>query len=270
MDGQPELGPHGRPEHRTDALATKFVDKTGEMQEKAMHKAPGTNAKDKDPAGGFDSTSIPKAPPGYTVRFTFHRATNLPVADIGTLSSDPYVLAQLKTSLPKRHKQDPNVWFRTPTIRRNVQPEWNSDWIIANVPASGFQLKARIYDEDPADHDDILGTLHLNISEISENWEGIREESYTLRKRKGSKRAYFFRGCAAMLEKGAHINGHLVLSVQVLGRSQVENGGKVFTIGPCNWTKHLSPLIGRLTGTKDPSGNGGQKKAKKYELVDSC
>ena len=269
MDGDTGAGPHGRPEHRTDALATKFVEKTGEMQEKAMRNAPGTDGMNKGPAGGFDSTPVPKVPPGYTMKFTFHRATNLPMADISTFSSDPYVLAQLKTSLPKRHKQDPYMRFRTPTIRRNVEPEWNSEWVVANVPASGFQLKARIYDEDPADHDDRLGNVHVNVAGISEDWGGIREESYTLKKRMGSKRAYFIRGCAAMFDRKVHMSGHLVVSVQVLSRSQVENGGRIYTVGPCNWTKHLSPLIGRLAGTKDPEGSGG-KKAEKYEWVYLC
>ena len=267
MDGEPSTGPRGRPEHRTDALATKFVDKTGQMQEKALQKTPGADGKDEGPAGGFDNTPVPNAPPGYTVKFTFHRATNLPMADISTLSSDPYVLAQLKTSLTTRHKQDPYLRFRTTTIRRNVEPEWNNDWIVANIPASGFQLKARIYDEDPADHDDRLGNVHVNVAGLDENWGGIREESYNIKKRMGSKRAYFIRGCAAMFKRGVHMSGHLVISVQVLGRSQVENGGRMFTVGPCNWTKHLSPLIGRLTGTKDPSGDSGEKKTEKYECV---
>ena len=43
--------------------------------------------KDNDqPAGGYDSTPIPYRPGGYTVKMTFHRATNLPMADINSLS----------------------------------------------------------------------------------------------------------------------------------------------------------------------------------------
>ena len=262
-----EDGPSIPKEHHSDALATKFVDKTGSLQDKAMRKAPGTDGDKKGPAGGFDSTPIAQAAPGYTLKFTFHRATNLPFADINTLSSDPYILAQLNTSLPKRHKQDPNLRFRTLTIRRNVQPEWKSDWIVANVPASGFKLKARIYDEDPADHDDRLGNVHVIATNISENWEGIREQAYSIKKRMGSKRAYFFRGCAAMFNRGIHMSGHLVISVQVLGRTQVENGGRAFTVGPCNWSQHLSPLIGRLAGTKDPKKVAGnsEKKTEGYK-----
>ena len=110
-------------------------------------------SKKKGPEGGFDDTPVPRAPPGYTVKFTFHRANNLPLADINTLSADPFIMAQLTTALPTRHKEDPPLGIRTPTVRQNTNPVWNCEWIVANVPSSGFRLKCRIYDEDPADHD---------------------------------------------------------------------------------------------------------------------
>ncbi len=100
------------------------------------------------PPGGFDSTPIPDAPPGYTVKFTFHRAENLPAADIGTGSSDPFLTATLSTSLLKRHKEDPDLIYRTRTIRKSLEPHWEEEWIVANVPTSGFRLKCRLYDED--------------------------------------------------------------------------------------------------------------------------
>ncbi|MCJ1230576.1 hypothetical protein MMC12_007250 [Toensbergia leucococca] len=259
--------------HRSDALATKFVDKTGDMQEKARNrrgKNPDDNnsnaKKDKQPAGGYDKTPIPDAPAGFTIKFTFHRATNLPMADINTLSSDPYVMAQLNTRLPTRHKQDPYMRFRTPTIRRNTEPVWNCDWIVANVPASGFELKARIYDEDPADHDDRLGNVHVHGSNISESWEGINEQAYKIKKRMGSKRAYLVRGCAAMFSKGLAMSGDLYVSAKVLGRTEASGGGRVWTVGPCAWSQHLSPMIGRLAGTKEP-GKGKEGGTEKYKCV---
>lgn len=259
--------PQMRREHRGDALATKLVDTTNRLEKRTRRKTPGSGGGKKGPAGGFEDTPVPRAIPGYTLKFTFHRATNLPMADLNSLSSDPYVLAQLNTSLPKRHKQDPNLRFRTPTVRRSTNPEWNREWIVANVPASGFKLKARIYDEDPADHDDRLGNVHVNVDRISEEWEGIREQAYTIRKRMGSKRAYAIRGCAAMFNKRVHMTGDLIVSVHLLGRSQTENGGRMYTIGPCDWTQHLSPLIGRLTGTKDPQDDNDEKKTEKYKSV---
>ncbi|MCJ1474686.1 hypothetical protein MMC13_003346 [Lambiella insularis] len=254
-DGNSEpQDPVGRPSHKTDAYATKFVDKTTALQEKAKDKTPGAggDGKEKGPAGGFNKTAVPKASPGYNVRFTFHRATNLPMADVNTFSSDPYLVALLKTSLPRRHKEDPLICFRTRTIRRNVKPEWNSEWTVANVPASGFELKCRLYDEDPADHDDRLGNIHVHVDRVSEGWEGIRDQPYKIKKRMGSKRAYLVRGCVSMFNRKIPMSGEVFISIEVLGRTEGENGGRMFTMGPCNWSQHLSPMIGRLAGTKDP------------------
>lgn len=210
-----------------------------------------TTKSKKGPPGGYDATPVPEAPPGYTLKITFHRADNLPYADLGTLSADPYIIAVLKTSLLKRHKEDPYLTLRTPTVHRNTNPEWNAEWIVANVSASGFYLKCRLYDEDPADHDDRLGNVHINVASISDDYRGFTEQTYELKKRVGSKRAYTFRGCAALLSRSVKFTGSLTVSVENLGRTQDTNGGRAYTIGPLAWSRHHSPLIGRLTGTKD-------------------
>jgi len=101
-----------------------------------------------NPPGGYDKTPIPTARDGYTVRFTIHRAESLPVSDLGSRSSDPFITATLTSDLPKRHKEDPDMVLRTRTIHKSVDPEWNTEWIVAGVPSSGFRLKCRIYDED--------------------------------------------------------------------------------------------------------------------------
>ncbi|KAI9781860.1 MAG: hypothetical protein M1839_005652 [Geoglossum umbratile] len=221
-------------------------DRNGGQKEKKEKKKEG-----KQPRGGFSDTPIPAAEPGYTLRITFIRATNLPMADLSSLSSDPFVRAEFKTSLPMRHKEDPILSFRTPTIRRNVNPEWNAAWVIANVPSSGFRMKARILDEDQVDHDDRLGSVHVYVDHVDESWEGICEKAFKIRKRSGSKRAYLVRGCAVMFRRGVEMSGELTLSVEVLGRTE-DKGGRVYTIGPNYWSKHYSPLIGKLTGTKGP------------------
>lgn len=245
--------------HRSVGYATKFDQKAEQLQGKAAKHGKGKKNDDK-PAGGFDDTPIPRAPPGFDVKFTFHRASKLPMADINTMSSDPYVMAILSTKLLPRHKQDPPVRFRTPTVRRNCDPEWNSEWIVANVPASGFALKARLYDEDPADHDDRLGNVHVYVDSLSESWGGLKEQHYKIKKRMGSKRAYLVRGCAAMFSRGVHMSGELVVSVEVLGKTDTDNGGRLWTIGPCTWTRHLSPMVGRLAGTKEPGQDGKTEK----------
>ena len=254
--------------HRTVGYATKFDQKADELKAKTdkfgKDKDKEKKKDDKKPAGGFDNTSIPRAPPGYTVKFTFHRADKLPMADINTMSSDPYIVATLNTDLPTRHKQDPAMRFRTTTIRRSCDPVWNDYWIVANVPASGFYLKARIYDEDPADHDDRLGNVHVRVDSLGENFQPIREQAYKIKKRMASKRAYLIRGCAAMFSRGIHMSGDVVLSIEVLGKTDTDNGGRMWTVGPCHWTKHLSPMVGRLAGTKEPGKDG---KAERYSYA---
>ena len=254
--------------HRSDALAQKLDAKAEVLQQKKQQYGVQRKKDEKTPAGGFDDSPIPRAPPGFTVKFTFHRAHNLPFADFNTFSSDPYVMAELQTDLPTRHKQDPAMKWRTPTIRRCVEPVWNCEWIVANVPASGFALKARIYDEDPGDHDDRLGNAHIYVDRLNEDFPPIKEQSYSIKKRMGSKRAYFFRGCAAMFNRNVHMSGDLVMSVEVLGKTDTDNGGRLYTVGPCNWTQHLSPMIGRLAGTKEPGAEGKDgKQTESYKYV---
>lgn len=252
--------------HRTDAYAQKLDGKAEAFQQKKEQH--GLQKKeDRGPAGGFDDSPIPRAPSGFTVKFTIHRANSLPFADFNTLSSDPYVEAELRTDLPMRHKQDPLMIWRTQTIRRSVEPVWDSEWIVANVPASGFALKARIYDEDPGDHDDRLGNVHVHVGGISENFTPIKEQRYSIKKRMGSKRAYLMRGCASMFNRNLHMSGTLTVSVEVLGKTDTDNGGRLYTVGPCNWTQHFSPMIGRLAGTKDPGTegkDGKQRESYKY------
>ncbi len=219
----------------------------------------------KPPAGGFDDTPVPKVEPGYTVRITFHRASNLPTADLKSLSSDPFVVAHLMAAVPTRHKEDPPLRFRTPTVHRSQHPVWNADWIVANIPATGFRLKMRIYDEDPADHDDRLGNAHLVVHGLNDEWSGLRKEELKIKKRMGSKRAWAVTGCLALTSRSgrSRLHGRLVISVDVLGRTG-GSSGKLYTVGPQYWSQHYSPLMGRLTGTKVPGEKG---KAERYKYV---
>jgi len=238
---------------------------------KKESKEPKQDSHSKQPAGGYDSTPLAHKPPGYTVKITFHRATNLPMADLNSCSSDPYVLAQINTSLLSRHKEDPVLRFRTPTVRRSTDPEWNCEWIVANIPKDGFLLKARIYDEDPADHDDRLGNVHVHVGDLDESWEGIKEQAFKVKKRSGSKRAYLIRAFATCFKFAHHMHGFLYVSVELLGRTEGEEGGRCYTVGPPRWTRHYSPLLGRIAGRKEPKENGnedsGEKKTERYKCV---
>lgn len=201
-----------------------------------------------NPPGGFDTTPLPDAPPGYTLKFIFHRATNLPVADIASWSSDPYIHATLKAPVPKRHKEDPDLTWRTRTIRKTTEPVWDEEWIVANIPRTGFTLKCRLYDEDYHQSDDRLGNVTIKCDSVSEDWAGFPPpgREFKAKKRAGSKSAYFVR---ALYNRAENITPSLWVSVQVLGVSEPPHA-QMYTVGPAVFFKHFSPTIGRLTGTR--------------------
>jgi C2 domain len=161
-------------QQKFDRLGARAMGRTEKWQQRVLStRQTGDGGEKKGPPGGFDATPIPHVAPGYTLKITFHKAENLPFADFGTFSSDPYIVATLKTGLTKRHKQDPELRIRIPTVRKNTNPEWNVEWVVANIPASGFFLKCRIYDEDPADYDDRLGNVHINVPGIGDNLRSV-------------------------------------------------------------------------------------------------
>ncbi|KAK3984105.1 hypothetical protein QBC44DRAFT_337573 [Cladorrhinum sp. PSN332] len=217
-----------------------------------LYKAQKEKLKSKSqPAGGFDETPLPDAPPGYTVKITFIRAFDLPIADLHVNSSDPFVHATLTAAVPQRHKEDPRLTHRTKTCRKTTEPEWNEDWIVANVPASGFVLKCRLYDEDWPDHDDRLGNVTIKIPSLDENWDGFGPEGriFQVKKRSGSKRAYFVKSISAAFCKNVRLTPRLQIGMEVLGKSDPPHA-QMYTVGPTRWVKHFSPMIGRLTGVK--------------------
>ncbi|WRT64973.1 uncharacterized protein IL334_001914 [Kwoniella shivajii] len=213
---------------------------------------------DDKPAGGYDSTKLPSSSkPTYTVKITFHKATNLPVADFGDGSADPFILAQVKTSHSTRHSQDPYLRWRSKTIRKNLEPEWESSWTIAGIPSDGLSLSARIYDEDPSDHDDRLGKVELETGEINENWgKGINNKEYKVKKSGADLKAYTARWLCSTIGK-SKLHANLFLSIQVLGKTD-NNLGKAYTVNNFWWI-HYSPVIGRMTGVKSEDKKGVEK-----------
>lgn len=240
-------------EKRQAQEASRHRPAPKEAEKSQDEKAGEEKADNDDPPGGYDSTPIPYRPSGYTIKITIHRATNLPMADINSLSSDPYVLAECKADGPMRHKEDPPLRFRTPTIRRNTDPEWNADWIVANAPAGGFKLKLRVYDEDPANKDDRLGNVHIHVPEL-QGWSGMQDQRFHIEKKSGSKRAYVVRAVATCFRIAKHMHGDIFVSIQVLEKT-AEDGqnGRMYSLGPQWWTRHYSPLLGRIANTHDPS-----------------
>ncbi|RMZ82937.1 hypothetical protein DV737_g1809, partial [Chaetothyriales sp. CBS 132003] len=254
-------------QQQVDRLGARAVEQTQKWEQRVLAKRENTNGLNKKgPAGGFDATPVPSAPPGYTLRITFHGAENLPFADLSTLSSDPYVLAVLRTPLAKRHAEDADLSLRTPTIHRNKDPTWNTQWTVANVPAAGFSLKCKVYDEDPSDHDDRLGDVYIDVPAISDDWPGFSEQKFALRKRTASRRAYLFRGLATLLCRNVSMSGNLIVSIANLGRTPGDDGGRAYTLGPLFWSRHYSPLIGRLTGTKGSESDKDGTSVEKYNF----
>lgn len=146
-----------------------------------------------------------------------------------------------------------------------MNPIWETSWVVANVPSSGFDLKCRLYDEDPADADDRLGNVHVRADWIDVGWPGIKEREYRVKKRMGSKRAYLLRAITEIGSKTPDMSGYLVMSVECLGKTPGNQGAHIYTVGPNYWTKHLSPLIGMLAGVKD-EGQGEKVGSYKYVL----
>lgn len=205
----------------------------------------------KGPPGGFDDTPLPDAPQGYTLRFIFQYAVNLPPADFNTASSDPFLTATLKGTNPKRHKEDPDLFLRTRTLRRTTSPEWTEDWVVANVPPTGFTLKCRMYDEDYPDGNDRLGNVTIKVPRVYDGWLGIPPpgQEFDAKKRMISKRAFILKGISGVLTHNFHMTPRLCISIEVLGKSDPPYA-QMYTVAPTFWFKHFSPMIGRLTGTR--------------------
>ena len=235
------------------------AEKREQDNQQSDSKQDGQDKKNDGPPGGVDDTPIPPPPAGtvgYTLKITMHQGTNLAMGDAHAFSSDPYILAQLNTDLPRRHREDPKLRFRTPTVRKSTDPEWNEEWIVANVPSSGFKLKLRVYDEDPADHDDLLGKVNVRVTSITDDWKGFKTQRHDLKLRDSSKRALLVRAVASCLRTVQHFRGQLVISIENLGRTADDGQkGRLYTVGPCRWFRHYSPILGRIAGTKEPNEN---------------
>ncbi|KAK3699993.1 hypothetical protein LTR37_016153, partial [Vermiconidia calcicola] len=241
---------------------------SGDVTPRSRSQSHSSTAETKNdgPEGGLDKTPMPYPPSGtvgYTLKITIHRATHLAMGDAHAFSSDPYVLAQLNTHLPQRHSEDPKLRFRTKTVRKTTDVEWNEEWIVANVPSTGFRLKLRVYDEDPADHDDILGKVHIDVPSFDENWSGINDQGYHLQLRDSSKRALAVRAVATAMRSTKHMRGELYVSIEMVGRTG-EDGqhGRAYTLSPCRWIRHYSPILGRIANIKEPEK---EKQAKDAE-----
>ncbi|CAK7210625.1 hypothetical protein SBRCBS47491_000836 [Sporothrix bragantina] len=235
---------HKLPGHIKARIATgkeKVSDKKDHIRDKTSSSPP----------GGYDDTPLPPAHnPTYTVKFTFHRAKGLPVADLGNTSSDPFIHATLTVpGVGTRHEEDPTMVHRTQTKHKTTEPEWEEEWVVAGIPEGPFTLKCRLYDEDATDHDDRLGNVTVEVP-FSKGWKGIDHQTFDVKKRMGSKRAYLLKAAAAAFTD-TKFTPTLELSVQVVdGPTDQKDGARLYTAGPTRYVRHFSPMIGRITNTR--------------------
>lgn len=131
------------------------------------------------------------------ILITFKSGSKVPIGDLIAQSSDPFLRAQLTPRTPPSPDHPPfPLTFRTSTKRATRDPEWNETWHLGGVPADGFDLKIKIYDEDkPGDLDDKLGVATLSVSKLppmtSDGKPGqVDEHVLKIQKRKASRRAY--------------------------------------------------------------------------------
>ncbi|KAJ7623613.1 hypothetical protein FB45DRAFT_926241 [Roridomyces roridus] len=189
------------------------------------------------------------SPPTYTLQITFDRAKNLPVADIRTLSCDPYVVASILVPDAEPLK------FRTPTVHRTRDPTWDSTWLVCGVPASGFKLLMTLYDEDPNAKLSVdrqgKALAHFGPEEMKEGYESIEKE-YQLQKRRGDLHPYVLTYLSALLP-GQKLRKHnrVIASVRVIRKDRGSAEGRgLFTLGPNNYSRHFSPLIGSMVNKR--------------------
>jgi len=128
--------------------------------------------------------------------------------------------------------------------------------VVAGIPQSGFELKIRVYDEDPEDHDDLLGKVKVEQRQIGK-WKGYKDETFKIHKTGASIRAYAFRSCMSRTHKQDDMHGHLVMSIEVLGKTEKEVG-KAYTMNSF-YRIHYSPMIGKVAGTKAKGHDGVER-----------
>ncbi|KAI5852778.1 C2 domain-containing protein [Morchella snyderi] len=196
-------------------------------------------------------------PKTYDVAITFRSASNLPIADLGTLASDPYAAATLTTPVSIRDpEKSPPLHFRTPTVRTTTNPVWECRWDLSNVPREGTKLHINVLDEDVRNHDDRLGQAVIDFQAL-ESWGPgqVNEGSYKLRKKGASKKAAVLKLCAADIKRKKRVTAMIVVRIEVKRETRLPEGfrdiNRAFTHGPNYWSKHFSPLIGKVVRAKD-------------------
>jgi hypothetical protein len=126
-------------------------------------------------------------------------------------------------------------------------------------------------DEDRMNHDDRLGDVKAVFHDIGGSaWTDVKERPMDIKKKHASKRVNMMRAAFTVIHPvrkafqhhpddhgtSEHHAEELFISIEVLENMKPDDDvGKAYTIGPCRWMQHYSPLIGRMLGTKEGSSS---------------
>merc|ERR1712205_194126 len=114
-----------------------------------------------EPLGHSEKTQEKKSLLRGLLRVTVVAARNLPRMDI-LRSTDAYCLVFL--SEPYGESVTGAVTFRTETIWNSLNPVWNAD-IELPIMSGATALTVSIFDHDAVTSDDLVGIVHVHISE---------------------------------------------------------------------------------------------------------
>lgn len=170
----------------------------------------------------------------YTVLITIHSATNVPIADMSSLSADPYVRARIEAPSRPQPADEPLLEWRTPTARCTREPGWNDAWLVGGLPHDGFNLELAVIDEDVNDRDDRLGKAQIQFThEMMFVGFDFQEREFKVQKRKGSIAPYVMTYLAPILP-GQKLLKHprIIVSAKIIEKTQAHGDSRVYTIGP--------------------------------------
>jgi len=207
----------------------------------------------------------------YTCLITIHRASNVPISDLNTFSSDPYLYLTLSAD-EGAEGQVQTLTHRIQTERRTRDPTFNAEWVVSGLPARGFNLAVTLIDEDPGNYDDKLGQAVLRFPSVGqtfeESWES-GEQEYKVHKRKGQLKSKFGTFVARAVTRGKV--GHrcrVWISVKVLGKAGDQKDHRIYTYGPHRYVQHFSPILGSFLGAaKAPNEDHTQPSLKASTFV---
>ncbi|KAJ3760629.1 hypothetical protein EV360DRAFT_39334 [Lentinula raphanica] len=156
--------------------------------------------------------------PCVDVTIQFIDASGLPKLDV-VGASDPYFVAKL----------DDRVSMVSTVKTKSLTPEWNETWRVKNVPETA-ELRVEILDKDTdTPHDDYIGKFKTNI-EAGE--QELEIQGPLFRKDRGIFR---LKACFCIETRP----------------STVPAEPKYLFDGPIRYSRHFSPLVGKLTNLDD-------------------